>query len=151
MNEKNKPIEGRVASILNSRELVINVGKKDGVEEGMIFAVITGDPIEIRDPESEEILDNILREKVRVEAREVREKITICKTYRMTFSPSAASINLAMMNILKSFPQTETPETFKHSENATPPPIAKEDQYVKIKDRVVQVITSNEIDKRKKE
>lgn len=77
-----RKIVGRVASILNAKELVINVGANQGVSPGMKFAVMAESPVSVTDPETGEVLDMIDREKVRVEAVEVREKISICRTYR---------------------------------------------------------------------
>ena len=76
-------LEGRVASILNARELVINIGSNTGVEQGQKFAVLAATPLQVTDPDSGAMLDEIDREKIRVEAHEVRPKITICRTYRM--------------------------------------------------------------------
>ena len=78
---KSKAIEGRVAQILNARELVINVGSEAGVAAGMKFAVMSRSATQIIDPDTNEVLDEIDREKVRVRATEVRPKIAICKTY----------------------------------------------------------------------
>ena len=41
MDEK-IPIQGKVAQILNSRELVINLGSEQGVTLGMHFNVLDG-------------------------------------------------------------------------------------------------------------
>ena len=38
------PIRGKVARILNSREIAINVGRDDGVYRGMYFDVISHGP-----------------------------------------------------------------------------------------------------------
>jgi len=76
-----EPLTGRVAQILNARELVINIGADSGVTEGMKFAVMSRSPTEIIDPDTNTVLDTVDREKVRVRASEVRPKITICKTY----------------------------------------------------------------------
>ena len=40
MTSKNEPLRGKVARILNSRELVINIGEQEGVEIGMLFDVL---------------------------------------------------------------------------------------------------------------
>ena len=44
-------IEGKVAKVLNSRELIINKGTDDGVEIGMRFDV-QGSGLDILDPDS---------------------------------------------------------------------------------------------------
>src|ERR1051325_2006161 len=82
-----EPITGRVAQILNARELVINIGADAGVTKGMKFAVMSKAATEIRDPDTGEVLDTIDREKVRVRAIEVRPRITICRTYLVRTIP----------------------------------------------------------------
>ena len=131
-----KVLEGRVAEILNARELVINIGANKEVEPGMVFAVLEETPVEVRDPETKELLDVIYREKVRVKAISVREKITICGTYREknvggVFSP----------DIYKRLFQAEkiVPETLSERNEPLPPSLPSEESYVKINDRVVLV------------
>ncbi|MCI0488131.1 MAG: hypothetical protein L0229_16205 [Blastocatellia bacterium] len=111
-----KVLEGRVAQILNAREIAINIGAKNGVEPGMVFAVLAETPLEVRDPETQELLDVVNREKVRLKATEVREKITICGTYRIKGLCELPVTSLDFLN-----------------ENLS------EERYVKINDRVVLV------------
>ncbi len=82
MKSEGKILSGLVAQIINSRELVINIGKNDGVQVYMKFAVFAETPLEIYDPETQELLDTVEREKIRVEVTHVRERIAICGTYR---------------------------------------------------------------------
>jgi len=74
-------IEGKVAQLLSERELVINRGFRDGVTLGMKFAVLTGHPLEIQDPDTHEVLATIDREKVRVKVTQVLDRAAVCKTY----------------------------------------------------------------------
>ena len=73
--------EGKVAQIVSEREIAINIGKKDGVVQGMQFSVLAATPQEVTDPDTGELLDTIDRSKIDVEATEVRDKITICSTF----------------------------------------------------------------------
>ena len=77
-------IQGKVATILNERDLIINRGSSAGVKEGMIFAILEP-TIEITDPESGDSLGSITREKIRVKIVEVKGKFAVGKTYQ-TFS-----------------------------------------------------------------
>ena len=73
-------IEGKVAKIINSRELVINRGSDNGVQQGMRFQVI--DEIhEIVDPDTRELLGQLQRVKVRVRTSEVYHRFSIARTY----------------------------------------------------------------------
>ena len=83
-------IEGKVAAIINSRELVINRGAAAGVQEGMKFKVMDH-LLEITDPESNETLGSLEREKVRVKVSEVHPKFSIAMTYE-TYEVSEPSL-----------------------------------------------------------
>ena len=134
-------VEGRVAEILNAYELVINRGHRHGVLAGMKFAVLARTPLEVRDPETDEVLDAIDREKVRVEAVEVRDRMTICKTYRITKTPAGpwymGGIALSAAHLTR--PPSEKRETLSTKDKSFPPPISEEDSFVKRNDRVVEV------------
>lgn len=81
-HNENGVLQGQVAQILNEREVVINIGSNQGVRDGMKFAVLADEPTDVHDPVTGELLDKVDREKTRVEAVEVRPRITICRTYR---------------------------------------------------------------------
>src|SRR5437870_12957166 len=83
-------LQGKVAKILTEREVVINIGSAQGVKKGMRFAILAPTPEEIHDPETGEVLDVVDRTKVLVQATEVRERITICSTYRTIKIPGGA-------------------------------------------------------------
>ena len=131
-------ITGRVAQILNESELAINVGAEGGVVHGMKFAILAEAPLEIVDPESKEVLDAIDREKVRVQASEVRPKITICRTYRKTVIPAGPMYSL-LSGGLDARPPREVSETLRARDSSLPRPLAQDESYVKINDRVIQV------------
>ena len=140
-----KPIEGKVVGVLTERELIINVGSSSGVRHGMRFKVLSNQPTEVRDPETNDLLGVIDREKVRVQASEVEEKYTICKTYRVfvTGGPNMPNIAEAMaaLGSFGSTPRKEVPETLKAEDQDTFPPLSEEESYVKKGDRVIQVST----------
>ncbi len=73
-------IEGNVAKILNTRELIINRGSQDGVELNMEFVVL--DPaLTIIDPHTEECLGQLEREKIRVRVFETHPRFSVARTY----------------------------------------------------------------------
>jgi len=128
-----RKLVGRVAQILNEREIVINLGQAQGVKTGMIFAVLT-DPLEIKDPETGEVLDCLEREKARVRARDVRERIAVCRTYRKHQVPaSRASIPF------ERFLPREEYERLEYLKEAAEEPNPYAEEYVKIGDRVALV------------
>lgn len=77
-----KTIQGKVARILNSRELALNIGTKQGVSIGMLFDVLDPKGEDIRDPDTHEILGSLQRPKVRVKIISVQEFLSVASTYR---------------------------------------------------------------------
>lgn len=136
MNVESKQITGKVAIILNTRELAINIGKKDGVKVDMIFKILSPNSITIKDPDTQKIIVSIKREKTRVKAIEVNDDYTICRTYRTKtiegFNP------LATMADLISGPRTIT-ESLKAEDSERPTPLSEEESYVKIGDIVESI------------
>ena len=131
-------LQGKVAKILTEREVVINIGSAQGVMKGMRFAILAPTPEEILDPETGEVLDAVDRTKVLVQATEVREKITICSTYRIIKRPGGAFSSGYYMKRLFDPPE-EIPETLRIEDSSLPAPLSPEESYVKIGDRVKQV------------
>ena len=60
-------IRGKVARILNSREVALNVGASHGVEDGMQFDILAPELHNIRDPDTHEVIGSVNRPKVRVQ------------------------------------------------------------------------------------
>lgn len=137
--QKRALLAGKVAQILNERELVINIGRSAGVQEGMEFSVMaTEDPIEVLDPDSGEILDTIDREKVKVEAAIVKERITICRT--KSFRTRGGSIYQIVASHGGALnPPRTIHETLSARKEDFPAPIDPDDSFVKIGDKVLEV------------
>ena len=72
-------IEGKVAAVLNDRELVINKGETSGVKPGMIFGVL--EKRDIKDPDTGEELGSVEIVRIRVKAVDIKPKMSICRTY----------------------------------------------------------------------
>jgi hypothetical protein len=101
-------INGKVARILSDREVVLNVGRKDGVSEGMRFVIYsTGDPI--IDPDSGRSLGDIETVKGRVTVTHVMEEAcrAVTGTYTTTlpspFLGSTLGDMLAAKNVTKHY------------------------------------------------
>ena len=78
------PIKGKVARILNSREVVLNIGSHEGVEPNMHFDILDANSQDIRDPDSGEVLGSLNRPKVRVRTTHVQSLLSVATTYRKT-------------------------------------------------------------------
>ena len=72
-------LKGKVAAILNSRELAINIGLNAGVSENMIFNVF-GEAI-LKDPDTDITLGSIRYKKGRVKIVTVEEKFSVARTF----------------------------------------------------------------------
>ena len=81
LSAKIEPIRGKVARILNSREVAINRGANHGVEVDMVFNILSTSGSDIKDPDTGEVLGSYERTKVKVKVREVQERISIASTY----------------------------------------------------------------------
>ena len=82
-------IEGKIASILNERDVVINKGSDDGITEGMRFKV--NDPaVKISDPDTGDELGTMRREKIRVKVMELQPRFSIAKTYETYTAPMSS-------------------------------------------------------------
>lgn len=75
-------IRGKVARILNSRELALNVGLEHGVKPSMLFDVLDPTSENISDPDTGAIIGSVYRPKVRVKIVQIETKISVATTYR---------------------------------------------------------------------
>ena len=76
------PIRGKVARVLNEREIAINIGTAHGVAVDMYFDVIDPHYENIKDPDTNEALGSLRRPKVRVRITHVQERLSTAMTYR---------------------------------------------------------------------
>ena len=82
MNSPTEPIRGKVARVLNSREVAINKGSDDGVEIGMIFKILSTKGSKIEDPDTGESLGSVDLVKSSVKVTVVQDRIAVASTYR---------------------------------------------------------------------
>ena len=52
-------IRGKVAAILSKRELVLNIGTEHGVEVGMRFVILNSKGVDVKDPDSGEVIGTV--------------------------------------------------------------------------------------------
>lgn len=102
--EVKKAIEGRIIKIVDEFTVVIDKGKKDGVEERDRF-IIYDEGDEIFDLEGNSLGKlEIVKGKVRVQ--HVQEKFSVCKGYKEKFirrSPSAYQSLISSMSVFSNF------------------------------------------------
>jgi hypothetical protein len=127
-------IEGKVAAFVGSREIAINVGRKDGVRPGMIFDVLSSVSDDVKDPDTGETLGQLSHEIARVQAIDVQDRMTICASYVRTGPESLAEALEALLESRTSARRSRTSLPW-----ATPSVSTATDEYVRVGDRVRQV------------
>ena len=136
MNDKSR-IRGKVAAILTLRELIINRGSADGVEVGMRFAVLNRQGIDVKDPDTGELLGSteIVKTVIKV-VRIAGEHLSVGRTFRTIPGRPGA---FDAIGIAASFAGTpERVETLSTSEATLKQELSPEESYIKIGDPVVQ-------------
>ena len=142
-----KPIRGKVARVLNAREIAINVGTENGVTVGMYFDVLDPHYEDIKDPDTGEVLGSFERPKVRVKIIHVQEKSSLATTYRKErVNIGGTRKNISLGPFARSLmPPTwvEKYETLGKTEK-TKDVLDEKDSYVNVGDPVVQTIEDDE-------
>lgn len=125
-------LRGKVAQLINVRQLAINLGSKQGVTEGMEFDVLNRNAGEVHDPDTNKVLGSITLSKVRVEVVFVDEEfsIAVVKGWR----PSSG---FGLASWLYTDPGG--PLTLKRGEHHGVEEIDAKDSVVQVGDPVIQV------------
>ena len=72
-------IRGQVAKLVTDSELIINRGRREGVEQGMTFYVLDPTTEHIMDPSTGEDLGGLKRVKARVTVVRVEDRISLAE------------------------------------------------------------------------
>jgi hypothetical protein len=149
--EEREPIRGKVARILTTRQLVMTVGRADGVAIGMKFDVLDPRGEDITDPDTEAVLGSIHRPKVRVEVVQVQERISVAQTYRkwrVNVGGSGVALGLGLAEHMRDAfapPRwVEKYETLKTQEK-TWEDLDESQSYVKRGDPVIEITGTSAI------
>lgn len=140
-----EPIRGKVARVLNTREIAINVGTSQGVTLGMRFDVMDTNEMDITDPDTGKVLGSLERPKVRVEIIHVQEDLSVAQTPETKVNLGGTGISA--MDTFGPFARSLMPpnwvtryETLKKTETNPKEELDEEDSRVKIGDPIVQVL-----------
>lgn len=138
-------IKGKVAKILNSRELVINIGSEIGVSEGMLFNILDPSGENIRDPDSGRVLGSLRRTKLQVKVTSVYGNMAVAMTFKKTTHhigrtalPTIGSEFSSIARLLDVQRTVVKQETLKKPDEAYEP-LDEKDSYVKVGDIVESV------------
>lgn len=151
-------IRGKVARVLNSRHLVIDVGAKDGVVRGMKFHIFDpGDDdhgsYTIRDPDTHRVLGSVrLAPKITVTVIDVQDHISVASTLERIANVGGVNTIARVGSLTRALmpPQWITKyETLRRIESRSPDPhfthvragepIDDSESLVKVRDPVIQV------------
>jgi hypothetical protein len=142
MTKRNEHIRGRVAQILNRRELVLNVGSQQGVTKGMKFAVLNARGTKIVDPDTGEDLGSVDVPKVVVEVSNVESHLAVAHTQSRPRNVGGAGLSVggAFAELFKQPRWIHEAESLRLEDKPYVKEMDAEDSYVKIGDPVVQVL-----------
>lgn len=141
-------IEGKVATVLNERELVLNIGSEEGVEIGMRFKILYPGGIEITDPDTDQPLGNVEWPKTEVKIVSVQPHMAVGRTFRTITIP--ASGHRGMLHQYTSAfdmisgnyePEKRVVETLRSSDGFAEKEIDAAESVVKRGDPAVQIVT----------
>lgn len=151
-------LTGKVAAILNSRELAINIGMNAGVEVDMVFKVLG--EAKLSDPDTNEQLGSIRYEKGKVKIVTVEEKFSTARTFETyvtniggvgTVGDISTSFNLiteASWNILSPQKFVTRVQTLKYDESGIDLPERTDKEFIYIKrGDIVEIDTENKLQK----
>ena len=131
-----EPIRGKIARVLNTREVAINKGTDNGVEIGMVFKILSTKGSEIKDPDTGESLGSVELVKTTIKVIAVQERIAVASTYR------SKRVNVGGRGVsfttLFEPPRWETRYETLKIDDAAIAELDEEDSFVQAGDPVVQ-------------
>ena len=142
MNSLVEPIRGKVARVLSTREVALNIGAVDGVRIGTIFKILSSKGSEITDPDTGEIIGSVDLEKTSVKVMSVQDKVSVASTFR-AHRVNVGGTGIGLPNIFQPPKWENQVETLKAEENAMEE-LPEEESFVKTGDSVVQVIEGSD-------
>lgn len=145
MSEATAPI--KVVDIINDRELAVNAGTDRGLEPGTVLKIVTSEPRQIVDPETQEVLGEIVETKAVVRVFEAQSKFALARTFR-TRSVNVGGTGIGTVTAMAkvfSPPKYETRiETLKRDTSGGEP-LAPEESSVQVGD-LVELVDGDDVD-----
>lgn len=149
-----EPIKGKVARILDSRQLVLNIGESAGVTIGMIFRVLDPKGENITDPDTGKILGSLNRPKVKVKVIQVDTSFSVAQTFvkkRVNIGGYGIDVSQSLSPLsefLNPPKWVETVQTLKTNEK-TWEDLEESESFVKVGDPVIEVLEEEKISETK--
>jgi hypothetical protein len=134
-------ITGQIAALLNVREVVINRGAEEGVQEGMKFAILNRKGMDIVDPGTGEALGSVEVAKALVRVVRVHPHMAVARTFRKkTVNVGGGAAFGAILRSFEPPRYVDIPETLKIEEGRDFREIEEGESFVKRGDPAVQVL-----------
>lgn len=140
MTASRAPIEAKVAEIISTRSLVLNVGRAQGVSEGMVFAILNRKGEHIIDPDTKADLGSLRLPKVRVRIALVQEKFSVARTYR-TLGTGVSITNFTIPSIFLGGTRTET---LRATDSTAEEDLDESGSFVKVGDPAIEIFEEPE-------
>ena len=132
-------IRGRVAAVLNAREVAFNVGASSDVEVGMRFLVLDKAGLVLRNPDNQDELGTIDVPKIQMEVIRVEDHYAVARTLSKRENVGGQGFGSDMMRLYGPSKWVTRHETLKKSD-ANYEPLDESNAIVGVGDTVVQVI-----------
>jgi len=138
----------KVVEVFNDRELALNAGTDDDLRIGTTLIIKSGAPHQLKDPDTGEVLGEIVATKAVVRVYEAQERFSLARTFR-TRTVNVGGMTTGMSAFSKIFeaPRFETHvETLRRSDEGGRP-ISVAESVVKIGDiaEVVDEEVTNDV------
>ena len=147
MTTQTKPIRGKVARVLNEREVAINRGAVDGVESEMEFKILNSDVQEVCDPDTNEYLGSVQSPKASVKVTLVYDRMSVARTFRKRrVNVGGTGVGIGLFDP----PKWENHYETLRLEDASLDEIDESDSYVSTGDPIVQVLKAAQLAERER-
>lgn len=114
-------ITGKVAKVLNDREIVLNKGRRNGIEEGVYVGIVDSREYGIKDPDSNDNLGDLVRFKVSLRVTQVSETLSIASTYKVSKVNVGGHFNFGSMKAFQPPEWVERVERISYEEDSALP------------------------------
>jgi len=140
VTDKHPPI--KVVEILDDRELALNAGTDRGIILGTVLRIVSGSPTKIVDPDTDELLGEVVHTKAVVRVYEVQTRFSLARTFR-TRRVNVGGSGSPFGRIFEPARFENRVETLRRSDSAGKP-LSLEESVVSIGD-IAEVIESDDV------
>lgn len=143
-HKMNTPIRGKVAEILNPREIALNIGSNDGVRSGMYFDVMDPKYQNIKDPDTGALLGSIEKPKIRIKVILVQDRLSLASVRKGRGAKLGGKLGFPLGEFARALMPPEWVDETLKAENAPWEDIDEKESFVKRGDPVVQALSVEE-------